>query len=70
MCNHIFEYPEDTIKNYNHNGKTLTGICKHCGVKQKSYGRKWMLPIEERFHEQSSYGESQFYYLDRTKIIC
>ncbi len=53
MCNHIFIYAEDKRENYNPDAKTLTGVCKYCGAKQKSYGRRWSIPIEENFLNKS-----------------
>lgn len=57
MCNHIFNYPEDKPKNYNDDGLTLTGICRHCGAKQKSYGMKWAIQLHETVKHQDPYGE-------------
>jgi len=70
MCNHIFSYPEDTRENYNPDGKTLTGICRCCGTKKSAYGKRWAISIEEAFLQQEPFGESQFDYLDKTRIIC
>jgi len=67
MCNHVFNYPIDIKENYNSDGKTLTGICKHCGSKQKAYGMRWSILIEEALLKEVPYGES---HLDKTKIIC
>jgi len=69
MCkNHVFSYPEDTRGNYNLDGKTLTGICRYCGAKQKSYGRRWSIQIEEAFLQQDPIGEVGLF--DRIIKIC
>ena len=68
MCKHVFEYPEDTRNNYNIDGKTLTGVCRYCGVTQKAYGMRWIIPIEESFLQQIPYGEISF--VDKNNIIC
>ena len=47
MCNHIFDYSDDVGENYNPDGETLTGICRYCGLKQKSYGMRWAIRIIE-----------------------
>jgi len=69
MCNHVFGYPIDRKENYNPDGKTLTGICKYCGVKQKSYGMRWTIPIEENFLQEIPFGDSIFEF-DKSAIIC
>ena len=57
MCNHVFGYPIDRKENYNPDGKTLTGICRHCGIRQKSYGMSWMIPRYDNFLQQTPIGE-------------
>uniref|UniRef100_A0A6H2A4M3 Uncharacterized protein n=1 Tax=viral metagenome TaxID=1070528 RepID=A0A6H2A4M3_9ZZZZ len=49
MCNHLFEYPIDTRENYNHDMKTLTGICRYCGAKQKALGYRGIESLIERY---------------------
>ena len=69
MCNHIYRYPEDTIENYNPDGKTLTGICK-CGAKQKAYGMRWMIPRYDNL-QQDPFGESSMFdFIDKNEIMC
>ncbi len=70
MCHHIFYYPEDTRDNYNLDDKTLTGVCRRCGIKKKAYGMGWALLIEESFKQDNPYGKTQFNYIDKTRIIC
>ena len=70
MCNHVFRYPEDRAENYNPDGVTLTGVCKFCGAKQKSYGLRWMIPIEESFAQRVPYGATRFGYIDKIIIEC
>ena len=71
MCRHVFEYPEDTRENYNPDGKTLTGVCKYCGIKQRAYGMRWSIPLEEAFLQQVPYGGlSLFGFVDKNDIIC
>ncbi len=60
MCRHIFSYPDDRIENYNSDKKTLTGVCKICGAKQKSYGMRWVIPKVEEFYHDIPYWESIF----------
>jgi hypothetical protein len=68
MCNHhVFEYPEDKRENYNPDGKTLTGVCK-CGAKQKAYGMRWSILVEESFLQEIPYGETRFEF-DKSRII-
>ncbi len=67
MCNHVFNYSEDKRKNYNPDGKTLTGICRYCGVEERAYGMRGFIPIEERFLQPIPYGESLF--IDGIEII-
>jgi len=50
MCTHKFMFPEDKPENYNPDGKTLKGKCK-CGATQDAYGRRWMIPRLEHFHQ-------------------
>ena len=57
MCNHIFEYQEDKMGNYNPDGKTLTGVCRLCGFKQKAYGMRWMIPRYEKLLADDPFGE-------------
>ena len=59
MCQHKFIYPEDTGKNYNPDGITITGRCK-CGAIQTSKGRKWAIPICDTFLQYFPYQETQF----------
>jgi len=59
MCNHIYIYPEDNPGNYNRDGKTLTGVCR-CGEKERAYGRRRVIKIEEKFREGCPYGEDIF----------
>ncbi len=68
MCNHVFDYPMDTKENYNLDGKTLTGVCRYCGAKEKAYGMRWSIPIEENFLQQVPYGETQLEF-DKTRIM-
>jgi hypothetical protein len=68
MHNHIYIYPDDIKSNYNSDGKTLTGVCKYCGAKQKSLGRRWSIPVEENFLQQIPYGKSNFIF-GNPKII-
>ena len=68
MCNHVFRFPEDTGDNYNHDGNTLTGTCRHCGAKQKAYGMRWAIPIEEDFLQQILCSESSLEF-DKIEII-
>ncbi len=70
MCNHVLAYPDDIRENYNPDGKTLTGICKKCGMEKIAYGMRWAIPIEESFLKQIPYGETIFEDIDKTKIIC
>ncbi len=50
MCTHVFDYPDDEIENYNMDGKTITGICRYCGRRNKSYGVKWSVPVMDRYY--------------------
>ena len=71
MCKHLFEYLPDYPENYNPDGKTLTGVCKYCGVKQKAYGMRWMIPRYDNFLEQVPFGEvSLLEFVDKKDIIC
>ena len=47
MCRHIFDYPVDKEGNYNPDKETLMGVCRNCGIKQISYGMRWMIPKYE-----------------------
>lgn len=58
----------DTKENYNLDGKTLTGVCRYCGAKEKAYGMRWSIPIEENFLQQVPYGETQLEF-DKTRIM-
>ena len=70
MCSHVFKYPEDKRENYNPDGKTLTGICKLCGVKQQAYGIRWMIPRYDNFLAQNAFGEiSRFNFIDKNEIL-
>ena len=69
MCNHVYDYPMDARENYNPDGKTLTGVCKYCGVKQKAYGMRWAILVEEKFLQYTPYGEVTLEF-DNSKIIC
>uniref|UniRef100_A0A6M3LJH3 Uncharacterized protein n=1 Tax=viral metagenome TaxID=1070528 RepID=A0A6M3LJH3_9ZZZZ len=69
MCNHIFNYPEDKRENYNPDGKTLTGICKHCGLKHKSYGLVWAIQREEDWAWQGFYKDEEIK-LDNPRGVC
>lgn len=69
MCKHLFSYPEDKRENYNPDSKTLTGVCKYCGVKQISYGMRWSIPLEEKFLHDIPYGKTQFEF-DKSNIMC
>ncbi len=68
MCDHVFVFPEEKRENYNQDGKTITGVCKHCGVKQKAFGRRWAIDIEENFLKQIPYGETRLDFVN-TKVI-
>lgn len=56
MCHHIFSYPEDKTVNYNPDKETLMGICKVCGAKESSYGRKWAIPKVDDYYYEHPYG--------------
>ena len=56
MHKHHFNFPDDKPENYNPDGKTITGVCR-CGAKQKSYGLRWVIPLEEAFWREVPYGE-------------
>ncbi len=60
MCSHVFIYPEDIRQNYNQDKETLTGKCRYCGLKRKSYGRRWAIDVEDNFLHKEPYGESLF----------
>lgn len=57
MCIHRFVYPEDKPENVNPDD-TLTGTCKLCGLKNKSYGRRWVTKRIDDFYYQEPYGET------------
>ena len=65
MCNHVLSYPEDTRENYNPDGETLTGVCKHCGAKQKAYGMRYMIPRHDNFLKEDPFGEVNIIRVDR-----
>jgi len=67
MCNHLFEYPEDKEKNYNPDGKTLTGICRYCGTKNKALGFRGADDIIEKFNRNIPYGKTLF--IDNLRIM-
>uniref|UniRef100_A0A6M3JTJ2 Uncharacterized protein n=1 Tax=viral metagenome TaxID=1070528 RepID=A0A6M3JTJ2_9ZZZZ len=70
MCNHIFDYPEDKEGNLNPDGKTITGVCRYCKVKQESYGLRWMIPRHEQFLEQNPFGEMNFFdFIDKRDYV-
>ncbi len=56
MCNHIFIYPEDKPENVNRDG-TLTGTCRLCGLKDKSFGKKYAIRKVDKFYHKVPYGE-------------
>ncbi len=54
MCRHIFDYPVDKVDNYTPDKETLMGVCRNCGLKQISYGMKWMIPkYDEMFYDDA-----------------
>jgi len=60
MCEHVFNYPPDIKENYDLNGKTLTGVCRYCGVQQKSYGMRWAIPHVDTFLEKNPFGMNRY----------
>ena len=44
MCKHLFDYPVDKEDNNNLDKETLVAVCRNCGIKQISYGMRWMIP--------------------------
>jgi hypothetical protein len=69
MCNHIFDYPEDTRENYNSDGLTIMGKCRRCGISQQSYGVRWMLRRYDNLLEQVPYGSSMFRFVDKKDSV-
>ncbi len=65
MCKHIFNYLPDIRENYNPDGETLTGVCIHCGVKEKAYGMRWSRLMEEKLLWDSPFGA----FLDNDRAI-
>lgn len=73
MCNHVFFYPDDRRENYNHDGKTLTGVCIYCRAKKKALGYRGLecsTENEDDFEQDTIYDWSQICCIDRTKIMC
>ena len=57
MCKHIFDYPVDKEGNYNSDKETLVGVCRNCGIKQISYGMRWMIHKYDVMFQNDAIGE-------------